>query len=105
MHTNSLADVDGEQLGSFEKPFQEMSTDLFKMIAADFDKSTYGNDPEVYPGLMSLEDMKKLPPTIICTSEFDFLRRDALSIIPKLRDAGRLLDVLDMPVAGHNYES
>lgn len=49
--------------------------------------------------------MKKLPPTVICTGEFDFLRRDALTLIPKLQQAGRLLDVLDMPATRHSYES
>lgn len=54
---------------------------------------------------MSTDEMKKLPPTIVTTGEFDFLRRDALAIIPKLQAAGRLLDVLDVPGTKHSFES
>ena len=75
------------------------------MLSENYAEQHKAMDPKLYPGLMPVEQMKKLPPTVICTSEFDFLRRDALSIIPKLQQAGRLLDVLDMPCARHSYES
>ena len=52
-----------------------------------------------------MDQMKRMPPTIITTGEFDHLRRDALAIIPKLETAGRLLDVLDVPATRHSYES
>ena len=52
-----------------------------------------------------MDCLKKLPPTIVTTGEFDHLRRDALMIIPKLQQAGRLLDVLDNLDTKHSYES
>lgn len=79
--------------------------DIFKMLATNFDKQTREKDPVLYPGCMPIECIKRLPPTIICTTEFDYLRKDALALIPILRQAGRLLDVLDMPGGKHSYES
>lgn len=61
-------------------------------------------DPILFPGLMPVECLQKMPPTIVTTGEFDFMRKDALAIIEKLRKAGRLLDVLDMPGASHAQE-
>lgn len=79
--------------------------DIFKMLSTDYDKQTKDKDPVLYPGLMPKDFLKKLPATIICTCEFDYLRRDALALIPLLKEAGRLLDVLDMPGGKHSYES
>ena len=38
----------------------------------------------MFPGRMPLESLKKLPPTIVITGEFDFLRRDALAMVERL---------------------
>lgn len=46
----------------------------------------------MYPGLMDLEDLKKCPPTVVFTSEFDFLRRDALNFVDRLKQVGKYLD-------------
>lgn len=46
----------------------------------------------LYPGKMSMEDLKQIPPTVVFTSEFDFLRKDALDLISRLREAGKYLD-------------
>jgi len=39
----------------------------------------------LYPGRMSLEQLKKLPPAVVFSSEYDYLRRDAHKIIQKLK--------------------
>ena len=38
----------------------------------------------LFPGKISEEECKLLPPTVVMTSEFDFMRRDAKSLISKL---------------------
>lgn len=41
---------------------------------------------------MELKDLKDFPPTVVFTSEFDYLRRDALHFIEQLKKAGKYLD-------------
>ena len=53
---------------------------------------------------MDLELCKQLPPTAVFTSEFDFLRGDALLFAEKLEKAGKLLGLQDMPGGSHGYE-
>ena len=53
---------------------------------------------------MPLEQMSKLPPTIIFTGEFDFLRRDAIAMIKRLEQAGTLLDYFSMAGGDHFYD-
>lgn len=67
------------------------------MLSIDFETQYKKKDPILFPGLMSQDNTNKLPPTIVITSEFDYLRRDALKFIDKLKKAERLLDVLDLP--------
>ena len=50
---------------------------------------------------MPLESLKKLPPTIVITGEFDFLRRDALAMVERLKQAGVLLDYWSMAGSDH----
>jgi len=47
------------------------------------------------------EQLRKLPPFVIFTSEFDFLRRDCLALAAKGKRIGKLLDMSDIPGAGH----
>lgn len=53
---------------------------------------------------MSDELVAKLPQTVITISEFDFLRRDGKEFSKRLRKAGKLADLLDMPLGTHGYE-
>ena len=53
---------------------------------------------------MDLELCKHLPPTAIFTSEFDFLRSDALLFAEKLKKVDKLLGMQDMPGGTHGYE-
>lgn len=59
----------------------------------------------MFPGLMDLEDLKNCPPTVLFTSEFDFLRRDVYHFIDRLKSVGKYLDHQDMPGVHHDYQS
>ena len=52
---------------------------------------------------MSLSELKKCPPTVVFTSEFDNLRKDAMVLIQRLQTVGRCLDYQDMPGVQHAY--
>ena len=54
---------------------------------------------------MSDECLKKLPPIIITTGEYDIFRRSHIELIERLQKACRLLDVLDVPQSVHGYEN
>lgn len=58
----------------------------------------------MYPGLMSDDDLAKCPPTVVFTSEFDYLRRDATHFIGRLKQVGKYLDHQDMPGTHHGYQ-
>ena len=75
------------------------------MLATDYDTQHKNKDPVLYPGLMSDECLKKLPPIIITTGEYDIFRRSHIELIERLQKAGRLLDVLDVPQSVHGYEN
>ena len=49
--------------------------------------------------------MKKYPPTVIWTSEFDFLRRDNEKFAGRLQKVGRLVDISIMPGVGHAFQT
>ena len=49
--------------------------------------------------------LEKLPPCVIQTGEFDFLRRDALHFIERLKQVGKYLDHVDYPGVDHGFES
>jgi len=58
----------------------------------------------LYPGKVSDELMKKIPPFCIWTSEHDFIRRDNLKIAERGKACGKLLDISDIPGVVHNYQ-
>ena len=74
----------------YEKPNAPSITNFFHHLMRDTDRSKKG--PEMYPGLMDLDDLRKCPPCVVFTSEFDFLRRDAMEFIGRLRQASKYLD-------------
>lgn len=52
------------------------------------------------------ENLRKLPPTIVWTSEMDMLRRDSVKFIERMEQAGGpLLDYYSMAGAEHGYEN
>ena len=75
---------------------------VFNMLAEDI--VIQDDDPRLYPGQIPLGSIRMFPQTIITTSEFDFLRRDALLFIDKLKKCRKLLEMSDMPGVIHGYE-
>lgn len=53
------------------------------------------NDPLLCPFVTGPEEMAKIPKTVLCTSEFDWMRRDVHMIIPKMKEAGVYVDHID----------
>ena len=84
------------------KPY-EMGLDgtsaMFRLLGTDYDNQL--DDQQLFPGRMPDEQLRKLPPFVIFTSEFDFLRRDCLALAAKGKRIGKLLDMSDIPEAGH----
>lgn len=103
MHSNMLQDEAFGNLKNFEKFHQDSQFGIFNLLATNFEAQQ--EDPVLYPAKMNIQDLKQLPPTVVCTGEFDFLRRESQFLIPRLKQANRLVDVLDMPQTFHSYES
>ena len=61
-------------------------------------------DPLLFPFTLPVEDMKKLPQTILSTSEFDWMRRDVHMIIPKMKEAGIYVDHTDYSGVQHGFQ-
>ena len=73
------------------------------IYATDYENQQ--NDPQVYPGRASDEILKKYPPTVIWTSEFDCLRRDNEEFAARLKKLGKLAEFSNMPAKTHAYMS
>ena len=71
------------------------------MMSNDYHKQQ--NDPELYPMRGQKKLYQELPPCVVFTAEFDYLRRDALFLKEQLQKSGKLLDFHDMPGVGHLY--
>ena len=63
------------------------------------------NDDQLYPGKVSDELLKKYPPTVVWTSEFDMLRRDNEKFAKRLQKVGKLVDIAIMPGVMHGYHN
>lgn len=79
----------------------EVTTSYFKLLATDWDNQQ--NDDQLFPGRVSDEILKKYPPTVVWTSEFDFLRRDNEIFADRLKALGKLVDISKMPGTVHCY--
>jgi len=73
MLSDETANIPKENLKSYEDSSPAM-TSIYKILATDFENQK--NDTDLYPGKISDEFMKKIPPFAVWTSEFDFYRRD-----------------------------
>lgn len=104
MLSNETSKVSKRKLNLFEKiGFGDMQN-LYKMMATDWENQQA--DYHLLPGRMPEEMLRKLPPTIIWTSEFDMIRRDAVAMVDRMTKAGApLLDWLSVPGGAHGYEN
>lgn len=73
---------DKEEWEEFNTPHAYME---WQILASDFKKQKEDGDLMLFPGKISVEECKTLPPTVVMTSEFDFIRRDAKNLIEKLQ--------------------
>ena len=94
---DKLADYEYMMTGAHAKSF-------LTVLGTDPEKQLAENDVHLLPGRMSIDDCKLLPKTAIFTSEFDFLRRDALAFAEKMKQTDKFLGLHDMPGATHGYE-
>ena len=78
-----------------------MMTSCYKLLATDFDKQQ--KDDQLFPGRASDKIMSHYPPTVIWTSEFDFLRRDNEKLAERLKGLGRLAAFSQCPGTIHDY--
>ena len=69
------------------------------LIAADFEEQK--SSPLLFPGKASEEVLEKFPPTVIMECEFDQFITEATRLANRLRRAGRLLEFVVVPGAGH----
>jgi len=76
---------------------------MYKMLATNYDGQK--NDTDLYPGKVSDDLLKKVPPFAVWTSEFDEYRRDNVKIAERGKACGKLLDISDMPGVMHNYQA
>ena len=74
---------------------------MYKMLATDYEGQK--NDADLYPGKISDEILKKVPPFAVWTSEFDEYRRDSVKLAERGKACGKLLDLSDMPGVMHGY--
>ena len=59
------------------------------------------DDANIYPIKMSDEIMKRLPQTVVLTSEFDCYKRDATRLAQRLNSHSRLLEFCIHPGLNH----
>ena len=78
-----------------------MILSAYKLHATDFDNQV--DDDQLYPGKVSDVILKKYPPTVVWTSEFDFLRRDNEAFAKRLQSVGKLAAMGEMPGVSHDY--
>lgn len=105
VHTGMLSDetqnIPKDKLNEMEAQAPSL-TSIYKLLATDFENQQ--NDTNLYPGKITDEFMKTVPPFAVWTSEFDFYRKDNLKIAERGKACGKLLDVSDMPGVTHGYQ-
>jgi hypothetical protein len=84
-----LLDTPLEDLKDWEKKFVTF-ININDLLVDDYKNKK--DDINAFPGRMPVSEFKKLPPAVVCTSEFDTCNRDCFYLKSKLEEAGKLLD-------------
>jgi acetyl esterase/lipase len=71
--------------------------------ATDFDKQWEEKDPVLFPTEAKDEILKKFPPTIVVTAEFDRYLQANREFRERLRKNGKLLDSVEYPGSDHAF--
>lgn len=91
MFSHECGKIPFSNLHWYEKSVVDTMTAQYNMCARNgWENQT--EDPYLFPGNMPMDIMRRLPPTIVYTSEFCNLRRDAVKAIRRFEEAGVLLD-------------
>jgi len=77
----------------------------FDLLSPGGKAKDHTDNIQVFPGRCSIDQLKLVPPCVICFGELDFLRRDCEEFIPMLKAAGKYLDHQNMPGGVHGYWS
>jgi acetyl esterase/lipase len=96
-----LEDAPENTVMDWEKPY--INCLPYDLIASDFPKQNSERDVLLYPSDISLEEARKLPKTVLFTSEFDWLRRDTHNMIVKLKQAKVYADHADYAGSAHVF--
>ena len=100
--SDELKAVSHDQWNDYEAIQGGQTAEFHRALAAGEPSPT---DFYLVPGRMPLDELRQCPPTVVFTSEFDYLRRDAIAFIARLKEAGRLLDYYSHPGGIHGYEA
>ena len=73
----------------------------YECLATDLEKQK--NDTFLYPGKIGVNVVRRMPKTVLMTSEFDLMRRDTLDYKTKLEKAHKLAGFLDYGGVEHGF--
>ena len=85
----------------WEEPMWPFRSNDFDLHCPDWANKM--NEPLLFPAQVEMEELKKLPKCVLCTSEFDLIRRHTHNLIPRMKEAGIYLDHLDYSGVGHVF--
>lgn len=103
MINDNLLTTNYTELNHYEKLYREEFKFYFQSLATDLKLQQKEQDSILFPGKMDAELIKRLPKTVLITSEFDCFRRDTLEFKGKLEKAGKLADFRIYPGVGHGF--
>merc|ERR1712142_68145 len=101
----SIAMVDDSSFGSLslmteeERKHADVQKSFWNAIAVDLKAQT--EDPLLFPGKAGNNLLSKFPPTVIYEVEFDIYITETTRLARRLREAGRLLELVVQPGLGH----
>jgi len=104
MLSDETSRIDESELTDSDKNWDRQhlqNISIWKLLAGDYVRQRAENDDQLYPGLMSDEQLKKMPPIVCWTSEFDHFRKDTVKFAERARAVGRLAGLSVCPGVGH----
>ena len=88
-----------------EIPWKSTHIAICKLLATHWQKQFADSDPHLFPGQMDEKLLDKVPPTIIMSREFCFVRRDAEEFAARLKEKGKLFELYILPGAHYSDEA
>lgn len=101
MTSNYFIKTDINDMNEFDRGFKSIHMGIYNLLADDLNKQI--NDPYLFPNLMSDSIAKKMPPTFVFTTEFDFELIPSKELIYLLKKNGTLLDYCIHPGVNHGW--